>query len=52
MLQRTLALLPYPNFMSLGGDVVSGDEQSQCFADFFEQKVLKIVENTKVDDQV
>ena len=38
--------------MSLGGDVVSGNERSQCFAYFFEQKVLKIVENTKVDDEV
>ena len=26
-----------PNVMPLDGDVVSGNERSQCFADFFEQ---------------
>ena len=29
---------------------MSGDDRSQTFADFFEQKILKIVENTKVDE--
>ena len=32
--------------------VVSGNERSQCFADFFEQKVKSIVENTAVDVEV
>ena len=31
---------------------MSGDDRSQTFADFFEQKILKIVENTKVDEGV
>ena len=31
------------------GNVASGNERSQCFADFFEQKVGNIVENTVVD---
>ena len=36
--------------MSIDGRVVSGDDRSQAFADFFEQKIWKIVENTKVDE--
>ena len=31
---------------------MSGNERSQCFADFFEQKVGNIVENTVVDAEV
>ena len=38
--------------MTLDGKVVSGSERSQCFADFFEQKVRNIVESTNVDPGV
>ena len=38
--------------MSFAGNVVSGNELSQCFADFFDQKVKEIVGNVRVDAAV
>ena len=43
---------PLPNVMSFAGNVVSGNELSQCFADFFDQKVKEIVGNVRVDAAV
>ena len=37
------------NVMSLDGKVVSGKERSQCFADFFEQKVRNMLNEPFID---
>ena len=46
---KDIGTTPLPNVMTLNGVVVSRNERSQCFADFFAQKVKSIVENTAVD---
>ena len=49
---KDIGFTTLPNVKSLDGNVVSGNERSQSFADFFEQKVRNIVRNTVVDAEV
>ena len=38
--------------MTINGNQIASDELSNTFAEFFDKKVLGIVQNTKVEDGV
>ena len=41
-----------PDCMTLDGRPIGEHERSDCFADFFENKVKQITENTRIDPSV
>ena len=45
-------ILQFQTNMIFNGNRITGPELSECFAEFFDKKVLGIVESTKVDQGV